>query len=73
MSWEPVEENDDQLADGSWGAIEVHKILGPGFLEAIYNTAMDYELRAAGLLVEARRIFWSLTRTYKFLANASTY
>jgi GxxExxY protein len=56
MGWEPVDESDDQLARRIIGAaIEVHKILGPGFLESIYNKAMDYELRASGLSVEREK------------------
>lgn len=34
------------------GAIEVHRILGPGFLETIYERALCFELAARGLLVE---------------------
>ncbi|HZW11163.1 MAG TPA: GxxExxY protein [Phycisphaerales bacterium] len=33
-------------------AIEVHRQLGPGLLERIYEDAMVYELHAAGLLVD---------------------
>ena len=33
-------------------AIEVHKALGPGFLEAIYENALVHELRKRGLKVE---------------------
>ncbi len=33
-------------------AIEVHRILGPGFLETIYERALAFELAARGLLVE---------------------
>jgi GxxExxY protein len=56
MSWEPIDENDDQLARRIIGcALEVHKILGPGFLESIYNKAMDYALKTSGLLVEREK------------------
>ena len=34
------------------GAIEVHRVLGPGFLETIYERALCFELAARGLLVE---------------------
>jgi GxxExxY protein len=36
-------------------AIEVHKVLGPGFLESIYETALAIELRRAGLRVEQQK------------------
>lgn len=36
-------------------AIEVHKRLGPGFLETIYEAALVVELRRAGLKVEPQR------------------
>ncbi len=56
MGWEPVDETDDLLARRIIGAaIEVHKVLGPGFLESIYSKAMDYEMKASGLLVERER------------------
>jgi GxxExxY protein len=37
-------------------AIEVHKALGPGFLESIYEPALTIELRRAGLHVEQQKI-----------------
>jgi GxxExxY protein len=37
-------------------AIEVHKTLGPGFLESIYEAALTIELRRAGLYVEQQKI-----------------
>ena len=33
-------------------AIEVHRQLGPGFIESIYENALIYELRKRGLKVE---------------------
>ena len=36
-------------------AIEVHKFLGPGFLESIYEVAMVVELKRAGLKVEQQK------------------
>ena len=43
----------DQLTRAIIGsAIEVHRILGPGFLETIYERALSFELAARGLLVE---------------------
>ena len=35
-------------------AIEVHKTLGPGFLESVYEAAMMVELKRAGLKVESQ-------------------
>jgi GxxExxY protein len=37
-------------------AIEVHKALGPGFLESIYETALAIELRHSGLQVEQQKL-----------------
>jgi GxxExxY protein len=37
-------------------AIEVHKTLGAGFLESIYELALTIELRRAGLYVEQQKI-----------------
>ena len=37
-------------------AIEVHKALGPGFLESIYETALVVELNRAGLKVEKQKM-----------------
>jgi GxxExxY protein len=37
-------------------AIEVHKTLGPGFLESIYEAALTIELRRAGLYVEQQKM-----------------
>jgi len=36
-------------------AITVHKFLGPGLLESIYQECLVIELRAAGLIVERER------------------
>lgn len=36
-------------------AIEVHKALGPGFLESIYEAALVVELGRAGLTVEQQK------------------
>ena len=37
-------------------AIAVHKALGPGFLESIYEAAMMVELKRAGLKVEPQKL-----------------
>ena len=36
-------------------AIAVHKALGPGFLESVYEAAMAVELKHAGLKVESQK------------------
>lgn len=35
-------------------AFEVHTLLGPGLLESVYETALTYELRQAGLAVKTQ-------------------
>ncbi len=37
-------------------AIEVHRILGPGMLESVYETCLVYELRRKGLHVEQQKV-----------------
>lgn len=46
-------------------AFEVHTVLGPGLLESVYETALTYELRAAGLVVKTQV---PLPMTYKGIA-----
>src|ERR671923_5223 len=36
-------------------AMKVHSVLGPGFLESVYQNALIWELRKAGLKSEAER------------------
>ena len=56
MRFEPVSPDDEGLARRVIGAaIEVHKQLGPGFLESIYRKAMVYELQLSGLIVESEK------------------
>lgn len=43
-------------------AIEVHRNLGPGLLESVYETCLAYELTQVGLKVERQKI---LPVTYK--------
>lgn len=34
------------------GAIAVHRVLGPGFLEVVYENALKYELEKQGLKIK---------------------
>jgi GxxExxY protein len=36
-------------------AMKVHRILGPGFLESVYQNALAYELHKAGIAAECER------------------
>jgi GxxExxY protein len=53
---EPIPERDEELANAVIGAaIEVHRILGPGFMEAIYRKALAHELGLRGVLWEEEK------------------
>src|SRR6266702_3517699 len=57
MEYDPIPEEDEQLAKQIIGAaIEVHRELGPGFIEFIYEQAMLYELSSAGIVVEKEKL-----------------
>jgi GxxExxY protein len=46
----------EQLTEKIIGcAMAVHRVLGPGFLESVYQNALAHELRKAGLKVECGR------------------
>lgn len=46
----------EQLTEQIIGcAMRVHGVLGPGFLESVYQNALAHELRKAGLRVECER------------------
>jgi GxxExxY protein len=54
--YEPIPQRDEEIAKAIIGAaIEVHRILGPGFLESIYRRALAYELRLRGFAVEEEK------------------
>jgi GxxExxY protein len=36
-------------------ALMVHSALGPGLLESVYETCLEYELKSSGLLVERQK------------------
>lgn len=53
MHWDEPEDDVNRLSYLSVGAgIEVHKVLGPGFLESVYRKALLAELRLRGLRCE---------------------
>ena len=54
--FEPIPEQDEALTKKIIGAaIEVHRELGPGFLESIYRKAMAYELSSQRIQVEEEK------------------
>ena len=56
MKYEPIPAQDEEIAKAAIGAaIEVHRALGPGFLESIYRKALAYELSLRGLAVEQEK------------------
>ena len=56
MTFEPIPAEDERIAYEVIGAaIEVHRLLGPGFLEKIYERAMAHELELRGLLVRPQQ------------------
>jgi GxxExxY protein len=56
MSYQPIPVEDEQIAYQVIGAaIEEHRILGPGFLESIYEKALMHELRSRGQVVEKQK------------------
>jgi len=53
--FEPIPEKDEAVAKKIIGAaIEVHRALGPGFLDSIYQQALAYELSLRGIQVNPR-------------------
>jgi GxxExxY protein len=56
MKYEPIPQQDEEIAKAVIGAaIEVHRELGPGFLESIYRKALAYELSLRGFTVEQEK------------------
>jgi GxxExxY protein len=56
MSYQPIPPEDEELAHRIIGAaIEVHRVLGSGFLEKIYERALYYELKKQGIPCEPQK------------------
>jgi GxxExxY protein len=55
MTREPDSETDRLTQEVIGAAIEVHRLLGPGYLEAIYETALMVELNLRGIRFERQK------------------
>jgi GxxExxY protein len=56
MNFDPIPGEDEELAHTILGAaIEVHRLLGPGFLESIYERALRHELALRGVACEHQK------------------
>ena len=60
----------DEVYASIGAAIEVHKVLGPGFLEAVYHEAVEIESSLRGLPFESSK---KLKIQYKDREFAKTY
>jgi hypothetical protein len=53
----PVSKSNDELTGRVIGlAMKVHRTLGPGFLESVYQKALLYELAKTGFKAESNRL-----------------
>ena len=56
MEHAPIPQEDEEVARQVIGAaIEVHRLLGPGFLESIYRRALCHELSLQGIPFESEK------------------
>lgn len=61
MAFEPIPAEDERIAHEVIGAaIEVHRILGPGFLEKVYERALVHELSLRGIAVQPQKEIYVL-------------
>ncbi len=52
MNFDPLSKYEEQIGKSIVNAVyRIHKTLGPGLLEKIYEVCLDHELRKAGLRV----------------------
>jgi len=59
---EPADQVDSAANAVIGAALEVHRVLGPGFLETVYEEAMSVELRVRGVVFERQK---SINLSYK--------
>jgi GxxExxY protein len=57
MRAEPDKKADDTARAVIGAAIEVHRVLGPGYLESVYEEAMMVEMKLRGIAFEQQNIF----------------
>jgi GxxExxY protein len=59
MMFDPIPDEDERIAHAIIGAaIEVHRILGPGFLESVYRKALRHELALRGFSSEEEKLLF---------------
>ncbi len=59
--------NNNQITEKIIGsAIQVHRILGPGMLESVYEECLAFELRKLGLAIEKQKSIPIIYKDIKF-------
>ena len=72
MRKEPGSKADDVARMVIGAAIEVHRILGPGYLESVYEEALMVELELRGVAFEKQRIINLVTRGIRWVKGGWT-